>query len=135
MKCRTLFLAETRHEYIFPDVLALISYKTMLGHNKKIFIQLHSDWIRVYIYIIFPEIRGFFYISCKLSPLETICMKCQNLNSGKNKKNSISLSPDQQFRPKSWAADRVSEQDGHCLLFIKQFSGTYTGGIMGVRFV
>ena len=28
-----------------------------------------------------------FYISCKLSPLETICMKCQNLISGENKKN------------------------------------------------
>ena len=26
-------------------------------------------------------------ISCKLSPLETICMKCQNQFSGKNKKN------------------------------------------------
>ena len=25
-------------------------------------------------------------ILCKLSPLETICMKCQNLFSGKNKK-------------------------------------------------
>ena len=30
--------------------------------------------------------------SCKLSPLETICMKCQNLFSGKNKKNIINLS-------------------------------------------
>ena len=29
--------------------------------------------------------------SCKLSPLETICMKCQILFSGKNKKN-INLS-------------------------------------------
>ena len=28
-----------------------------------------------------------FDISCKLSPLETFCMKCQNLFSGKNKKN------------------------------------------------
>ena len=28
-----------------------------------------------------------FDISCKLSPLETICMKCQILFSGKNKKN------------------------------------------------
>ena len=26
-------------------------------------------------------------LSCKLSPLETICMQCQNLFSGKNKKN------------------------------------------------
>ena len=32
-----------------------------------------------------------FEISCKLSPLETICMKCQNLFSGKNK-NNISVS-------------------------------------------
>ena len=27
-----------------------------------------------------------FYISCKLSPVETICMKCQILFPGKNKK-------------------------------------------------
>ena len=33
-----------------------------------------------------------FDISCKLSPLETICMKCQILFSGKNKKNIINLS-------------------------------------------
>ena len=31
-------------------------------------------------------------ISCKLSPKETICMKCHILVSGKNKKNIISLS-------------------------------------------
>ena len=33
-----------------------------------------------------------FDISCKLSALETICMKCQNLFCGKSKKNIISLS-------------------------------------------
>ena len=31
-------------------------------------------------------------ISCKLSPLKTICMKCQILFSGENKGNVISLS-------------------------------------------
>ena len=30
---------------------------------------------------------------CKLSPLETICMKCQILFSGKNKKNNTNVSP------------------------------------------
>ena len=30
-----------------------------------------------------------FDISCKLSPLETICLKCQNLFSGKKKKSPI----------------------------------------------
>ena len=34
-----------------------------------------------------------FDISCKLSPMETICMKCQGLCSGKNKKNIINLLP------------------------------------------
>ena len=33
-----------------------------------------------------------FDISCKLSPKETICMKCQILFSGKNKKHIINLS-------------------------------------------
>ena len=35
---------------------------------------------------LFPQKTGL-GVSCKLSPLETICMKCQNLFSEKNKKN------------------------------------------------
>ena len=31
------------------------------------------------------------YILCKLSPMQTICMKCQSLIYGKNKKNMINL--------------------------------------------
>ena len=45
-------------------------------------------------YYYFPEKTGF-AISCKLSPMETICMKCQNLFSGisgKNKENINLLS-------------------------------------------
>ena len=34
-------------------------------------------------FLLLPEIG--FNISCELSPLETVCMKCQNLFSGKNK--------------------------------------------------
>ena len=37
-------------------------------------------------FLIFPEKQGF-DILCKFSTLETICMKCQILFSGKNKKN------------------------------------------------
>ena len=33
-----------------------------------------------------------FDIPCKLSPVETICMKCQILFPGKDKKNVINLS-------------------------------------------
>ena len=36
-----------------------------------------------------------FDIACKLFPLETICMKCLSLFSGKNKKKIISLSSDE----------------------------------------
>ena len=32
-----------------------------------------------------------FDISCKLSPKETVCMECQSLFSGKNKKTIINL--------------------------------------------
>ena len=32
------------------------------------------------------------HISCKLSALETICMRCQSLFSGKNKRDVINLS-------------------------------------------
>ena len=38
----------------------------------------------------FLQKKGF-DISCKLSPMETICMKCQSLFSGKSKKNIINL--------------------------------------------
>ena len=46
----------------------------------------NSTWQIGDIFLIFPQKTGF-YNSCKLSPLilETICMKCQNLFSGKNK--------------------------------------------------
>ena len=42
-----------------------------------------TNWIKFFPY--FSQITGF-DISCKLSPLETICIKYQNLFSGKNKK-------------------------------------------------
>ena len=32
-----------------------------------------------------------FNIICKLSPKETVCIKCQSLISGKSKKNNINL--------------------------------------------
>ena len=41
------------------------------------------------ILFLFSQKTGF-DISCKLSPLETICMKCQILFSGKNKNNMLS---------------------------------------------
>ena len=45
-----------------------------------------------FFFFYFSQKTGF-DISCKLSPspLETICMKCQTLFSGKNKKNIINL--------------------------------------------
>ena len=58
--------------------------KNMLG---KIFSRQH---IEMYISK-FSELTGF-DISCKLSPKETICMKCQIQFSGKNRKNIIDLS-------------------------------------------
>ena len=36
----------------------------------------------------FDDILNFPRISCKLSPVETICMKCQRIVSGKNKKTN-----------------------------------------------
>ena len=50
----------------------------------------HPGWIQqktnLWYFSYFSQKTGF-DISCKLSPVETICMKCQNLFSGKNKKN------------------------------------------------
>ena len=42
------------------------------------------------IFLFFPRTTGF-DSSCKLSPLETICMKCQNPISGKNKKKYFNM--------------------------------------------
>ena len=39
----------------------------------------------------FPQETDF-DISCKLSPMETICTKCQIMFTGENKKNIINLS-------------------------------------------
>ena len=46
-------------------------------------IQQTTNWW----YFSYSSQKTGFDISCKLSPLETVCMKCQNLFSGKNKKN------------------------------------------------
>ena len=51
----------------------------------KIFSGRHID-----IFSYFPH-KTSFDVSCKLSPLETICMKCQNLFSRKNKKKNHQL--------------------------------------------
>ena len=42
-------------------------------------------------FLFFWQLTGF-VISCKLSPMEPICMKCQILFSAKNKKNNVNLS-------------------------------------------
>ena len=43
------------------------------------------------IFSIFPQETGF-GISCKLSPKETVCMKCQTLFSEKKKKKCFKMS-------------------------------------------
>ena len=40
-----------------------------------------------------------FYISCKLSAMETICVKCQNLFPGKNKKKYFKMLSSEFFYP------------------------------------
>ena len=59
--------------------------------------MLSINWVKfsaenILKYISYFSQKTGFDISCKLSPLETICMKCQMLFSGKNKKNIFSLS-------------------------------------------
>ena len=49
-----------------------------------------ADDILKYFFLFFPETK--FDISCKLSSMETICMKSQILISGKNKKHITTLS-------------------------------------------
>ena len=58
----------------------------MFGVNM---VKFSPDGILKYFY--FSQETGF-DISCKLSPLETICMKCQLLFSGNNNNNIFNLS-------------------------------------------
>ena len=46
-------------------------------------------------FLFFPENR--FDIPCKLSAMETICIKCHNLFSGKNKKKYLKMSTAENF--------------------------------------
>ena len=57
--------------------------------------------------ILADDILKYFYfsqnsfdISCKLYPMETICIKCEILFSGKNKKNVLNLSSAE--LPREW---------------------------------
>ena len=61
----------------------------MLSTLGKIFSFSADDILKYFPY--FYQKTGF-DISCKLSPMETICRQCQSLTSGKNKKNAISMS-------------------------------------------
>ena len=54
-----------------------------------------------------------FDISCKLSPVETICTKCLSIFSGKNKKNIITLS---------------SAEDAQRVVKVKRNEYTFKGG-------
>ena len=58
----------------------------MLSTLGRIFSRRHIE-----VFFLFSLETGF-DISCKLTPAETICMKCHNLFPGKNKKIMINLS-------------------------------------------
>ena len=76
-------------------------------------IQQTTNWWCFFSFLIFPRKQDFafhanclqfyfsqkkeFDISCKLSPLETICMRCQILFSGKNKKRYFKTSSAEHF--------------------------------------
>ena len=76
-------------------ILALSALLLGLPGRKKITLNtLGKNFSRphfeIFFLIFFQKIG--FDTSCKLSPYETVCMKCQSLFSGKNKKNIINLS-------------------------------------------
>ena len=76
-----LFTIADNGYHILQKFLCLML--SMLGKN---FSRQQSEIF----FLIFQKKMGF-DISCKLSPQETICMKCQCLFSGKNKKNIFNL--------------------------------------------
>ena len=88
-----------------------------------------SDWIKISAddnlkyFSYFSQETGF-DISCKLSLMETICIKCQILFSGKNKKNFINLSSAElaQRVVKVKAPDGRDIKIAYCL-FVLRFYG------------
>ena len=69
-----------------------------MSHNYSLFIlalalsmlvKISADDILKYFLYVFQKIE--FYFSCKLSPLQTVCMNCQISFSEKYKKNLINL--------------------------------------------
>ena len=62
----------------------------MFSYCLALWVKFSADDILKYFFY-FSQKTGY-DISCKLSPKETICMKCQILFFGKNKKKIINLS-------------------------------------------
>ena len=62
----------------------------LIGYHLACWVKISADEILKY--FSYSSRKTEFDISSKLSR-ETICMKCQSLFSGKNKKNIIKLSP------------------------------------------
>ena len=60
--------------------------------EEACWVKISADDTFKSLFLFFPEKKSF-DISCKLSPKQTICMKCQSLLSVKNTNNVISLLP------------------------------------------
>ena len=80
-----MWLVQERFAYI--DIAAICVHFNCL--TLALWVKFSADDILKY-FSYFSQKTGF-DISCKLSPYETICMKCSTLFSGKNKKNIINL--------------------------------------------
>ena len=87
MKCKPCFLENYENFtkcillilFFHGDNLPEMSKPVLLGQNKKKYFKIFST------FLIFSK-KTRFDISFKLPPMETICLKCQNLFSWKNKK-------------------------------------------------
>ena len=85
----------TIHEHPIKPSL-LFSLSLTFTRPLSGLIQQMTNW---WFFFFFSQKTGF-DISCKLSPIETICMKCQILFSGKNKKKYISICHLLKFLPR-----------------------------------
>ena len=69
------------------DVAQIFLWRGKRNINVFFFFLADSANDKLVIFLLIFSQKIGFDISCKLSALETICMKCQILFSGKNKKN------------------------------------------------
>ena len=112
-----------------------------LRYNLFTYLANPADYTLMIFFHSFSQVTGI-EISCKLSPLETMCMKCQNLFPWKNKKNTSTCHQLKILFTNQWhlliiAPDMTITmaiiQDQVCYFYIKTYHAGLLIGIISMK--